>query len=513
MKAAHRVVKNTGILYAKMALTMFISLYSTRLVLSALGVEDFGLFNVVGGIIAMLGFLNASMAVSSQRFMSFAQGAGDIEKVKKIFNMSTLMHIGIALIIVLIFEIVGFFFMNGILNINSNRLSVAKMIYQFMVISTFFTIISVPYEAVITSHENMFFYAIEGILEALIKLAIAFYITYNSYDHLISYGFLMAGLSIFLLILRRVYCHWKYEECQIRIRHYYDKNLLMEMNSFAGWSLLGIASSMISNYGFGIIINIFFGTVVNAAQAIANQINGQLSVLSKTMINALNPIIAKNAGAGKMDVMIKAAMTGSKFSFYLLCIVFIPFLVEMPYILGLWLHVVPEYTVVFCRLLLVKTLIEQLQTPLTSTINAVGNIKKFQIFNSILNILPILVGYILFSNNFSPSSIYIYFIINAIFLFSFVIYNAKIYSNLPVVFFLRNIVLKSLIIFLTSIFVTYVPLLIFENELVHTFFAFILSSISLIIFIWFFGLNMEEKNIIMNVKLIFMSKFKQQYSK
>jgi len=510
MKAAHRVVKNTGILYAKMGITMFISLYSTRLILSALGVEDFGLFNVVGGVIAMLGFLNASMAVASQRFMSFAQGAGDIDKVKKIFNMSTLMHIGIALLIVLIFEIVGFFLIDGILNIDPNRLSVAKIIYQFMVISTFFTIISVPYEAVITSHENMFFYAIEGIVEAIIKLGIAFYITYNSYDHLVSYGFLMAGLSIFLLILRRIYCHWKYEECQIRIWHYYDKNLLIEMNSFAGWSLLGIASSMISNYGFGIVINIFFGTVVNAAQAIANQINGQLSVLSKTMINALNPIIAKNAGAGKMDVMIKAAMTGSKFSFYLLCIIFIPFLVEMSYILGLWLHIVPEYTVVFCRLLLIKTLIEQLQTPLTSTINAVGNIRKFQIFNSILNILPILVGYILFSNNFPPSSIYIYFIINAIFLFSFVIYNAKIYSNLPVVFFLKNIVLKSFIIFIITILAAFVPLLLFENELVHTFAAFILSTISLTILIWFFGLTIEEKNMIINLKLIIMSKFKRQ---
>jgi hypothetical protein len=269
---------------------------------------------------------------------------------------------------------------------------------------------------------------------------------------------------------------------------------------------------MISNYGFGIVINIFFGTVVNAAQAIANQINGQLSVLSKTMINALNPIIAKNAGAGKMDVMIKAAMTGSKFSFYLLCVIFIPFLVEMSYILGLWLNIVPEYTVMFCRLLLIKTLIEQLQTPLTSTINAVGNIRKFQIFNSILNILPILVGYILFSNHFPPSSIYVYFIINAVFLFSFVIYNAKIYSNLPVEFFLKSIVLKSFIIFIISILVAFVPVLLFKNELVRAFGVFILSTISLTILIWFFGLTIEEKNMIINVRLMIMSKFKKQLS-
>jgi O-antigen/teichoic acid export membrane protein len=166
------------------------------------------------------------MTAATQWFMSYERGTGDIYKVKKIFNMSTLMHLCIALVLVLVFEIAGYFFFNGILNIGHNRLLAAKTIYQFMVVSTFFTIVSVPYEAVITSHENMFFYAIEGIVEALIKLAIAFYITYNSHDRLISYGFLIAGLSIFLMISRRIYCHWKYEECQINIRTFFDIKLL-----------------------------------------------------------------------------------------------------------------------------------------------------------------------------------------------------------------------------------------------------------------------------------------------
>lgn len=196
MQEAHRVAKNTGILYARMAITVFISLYSTRLILVSLGVADFGLFNVVGGVIAMLGFLNSSMASATQRFMSYAQGEGNLEKVKRIFNMSTILHAAIAIIMVFVLEIAGYFF-NGILKIAADRVEVAKIIYHFMVASTFFTVLSVPYEAVITSHENMLFYAILGILESVLKLGIAFYITYSAYDHLVMYGLLMAPCQFF----------------------------------------------------------------------------------------------------------------------------------------------------------------------------------------------------------------------------------------------------------------------------------------------------------------------------
>ena len=379
MQAAHRVAKNTGILYARMAITVFISLYATRLVLAALGVADFGLFNLVGGVIAMLGFLNSSMAQATQRFMSFAQGQGDLEKVKRIFNMSIILHAGIAVLMVLVLEIVGYFFFTGILNIAPERLEVAKIIYHFMVASTFFTVLAVPYEAVITSHENMLFYAILGIIEALLKLGIALYITYSVLDHLVAYGFLMAALSVFLLLLRRIYCHRNYVECVLNFRKYYEKDLMKEISSFAGWSLLGSASSMIANYGQGIVINVFFGTLVNAAQSIAAQISGQLGAFSLTLSKALNPLIDKSEGAGNREMMLKATLGGTKISFFLLSFLYIPFLVKMPYILSLWLKNVPEFTVIFCRLLLIRNLIEQFYIPLTNALGAVGNIKKYQI--------------------------------------------------------------------------------------------------------------------------------------
>jgi O-antigen/teichoic acid export membrane protein len=291
--------------------------------LAALGLSDFGLFNVVGGVIAMLGFLNSSMAAATQRFMSFAQGAGDVEKVKRIFNMSTLLHWGIAIVILLVLEIAGYFFFNGVLNIAPERLSAAKMIYQFMVVSTLFTVISVPYEAVITSHENMMVYAISGIIEAVLKLGIALYITYSSQDHLVAYGFLMATLSIFLLLIRRIYCHRYYAECVLKLREYYDQPLLKEMSGFAGWSFLGAASSMIAGYGQAIVLNIFLGTKINAAQGIAGQISGQLGVFALTLTKVLNPLIDKSEGSGNRSQMIRGTLTGSKISFFLLQFLYI----------------------------------------------------------------------------------------------------------------------------------------------------------------------------------------------
>jgi len=317
MEQAKRVAKNTGILYVRMAITVFLSLYITRLVLAALGAENFGIFNLVGGAIAMLSFLNGAMSSASQRFMSYAQGEGDHKKQKYIFNVSTLLHFFIAIAVVILLELAGYFFFNGLLKIDPDRMYAAKIIYQFLIVSTFFTVISVPYDAVINAHENMLFVAITGIIESILKLGIAFYITYTNFDKLISYGLLMASLAILMLIIKQIYCHIKYEEVTINIRKYRDKDIFKEMTGFAGWSFLGSSSSLIANYGQGIVLNIFFGTFVNAAQGISIQVSGQLSAFATTMMKALNPVLAKSEGAGNRKLMIKASMIGSKVSFFM----------------------------------------------------------------------------------------------------------------------------------------------------------------------------------------------------
>lgn len=283
---ANRIIKNTGFLYAKMGITMFISLYTTRLILNSLGASDFGIFNIVGGSIAMLGFLNAAMASATQRFMSYSEGEGNKEKQKSIFNVSFILHLVISFIIAILLIIAGYFFFNGILNIPEGRIFAAQVIYASLIVSTMFTVMNVPYDAVMNAHENMKYYAIVGIFESLLKLIVAFICVYSTSDKLIVYGSLMACIPLITLTIMRIYCHRHYEECRIDPKKYWNKAIMKDMTSFAGWIFLSTSSSMIGQYGLGVIINHFFGALLNAAQGITNQINGQILTLSNNFIKA-----------------------------------------------------------------------------------------------------------------------------------------------------------------------------------------------------------------------------------
>jgi len=331
---SHRVAMNTGILYAKTGITMFISLYTTRLILNSLGTSDFGIFGIIGTAIAMLGFLGSAMAASTQRFMSYTQGEGNMEKQKSIFNVSIVLHFLVALILGVALLIAGQFFFNGTLNIPDERIFAARVIYYFMIASFLFTIMSVPYEAVLNAHENMLYYAIVGIIESVLKLTVAIIVVYTVADKLIVYGALMAGISFTVMIIMRMYCHRNYNECVFKPKAHFDKKLMKEMTSFAGWSFLGNISQTIANLGQGIVINKFFGTVINASQGIAGQVNGQLSVFTTSLMKALNPVITKSEGAGNRKLMIDTTMMGCKISFFLMAIVSVPALIEMPYILN-----------------------------------------------------------------------------------------------------------------------------------------------------------------------------------
>ena len=493
MNEVNRVAKNTGILYARMGITVFISLYSTRLILNALGVSDFGLFNVVGGAIAMLTFLNNAMAGATQRFMSYAQGEGNFEKQKNIFNVSTIIHFVIGILIVLVLEVAGYFFFGGILKIPSDRIYVAKLIYQFMLASTFFSIISVPYDAVINAHENMLLVAILGILEAIFKLGIAIFVTYTLMDRLITYGVLMVALSICLLVIRRIYCHRKYLEVEINIRKFYNKTLFKEMTSFAGWSLIGTTTSVLASYGQGIVLNVFFGTIVNAAQGIASQVSGQLSVFAGTMLKALNPMIDKSEGAGNRLMLLKASMIGSKTSFFLLMFTFIPVLVEMPYIFGIWLKDIPEFTIVFCRLLLLRNLVEQLYATLTSTIAAVGNIRKFTIVVSFFYFMPIVVSYFIFKLNYPAYSLYVVFLIFSMLTFFVVLYFSKINCGISVSEFMKNVVLRSISSFIIVFCFSIIPTFFLPSGFMRLSLVVFIAVCAFIVVIWFVGFNAEER--------------------
>lgn len=390
-----------------MGITMFVSLYTTRLILNGLGASDFGIFNIVGGAIAMLGFLNAAMASATQRFMSYAEGEGNKEKQKYIFNISIVLHAAIAIIVGIALVGAGGFFFNGILTIPEDRVFAAEVVYASLIVSTMFTVLSVPYDAVLNAHENMRYYAIVGIIESFLKLAVAFACVYTSSDKLIVYGILMAAIPLVTLFIMFVYCHKHYEECILAPRRFYSKPLMKEMTGFAGWNFLGTASSMIAQYGMGVVLNHFWGTLLNAAQGIANQLSGVLMTFSNNMLKAVTPALTKAEGAKDKERMEMFALLGCKYSYFILFLFAFPAMIEMPKILNLWLKDVPDWAVIFCRLQLVRSLAEQLFGNMQNAIAANGNIKQFQKTRCLINISPIILSYGLFIYDFPPYWMYI----------------------------------------------------------------------------------------------------------
>jgi len=494
MQQANRVIKNTGILYAKMGVTMFISLYITRLILGSLGVNDFGIFNVVGGAVSMLTFLNAAMAAATQRFMSYAEGEGNKEKQKRIFNVSVILHLAIALIIVIVLELAGLILFHGVLNIPENRVYAAQMIYQFMIVSTMFTIMTVPYDAVVSAHENMLYYAIVGILESLLKLVVALIVVYTLFDKLIVYGLLTAVISLIVMLIMRIYCHRKYVECVFAPREFFDKKLLHEMTSFAGWSFMGNATSMLGNYGLGIVLNNFFGAVLNAAQGIAGQLNGQLLVFSNTMMKALNPAIVKSEGNGERENMLKMSLMGCKFSFFLFSFFAIPFLIETPYILNLWLKNVPDWAVLFCRFAIARTLIEQLTVSLGISISAQGNIRRISVIRSILNLFPLALIYLSFELGSPPYMMYVISIAIWGFLEGIVtIYFTMCNCNLNLNNYLHVVFYKSAIIFILTFAFGSIPILIMSNSFWRLALVVFVTTTVFITTMFINGLTKEEK--------------------
>lgn len=402
-----RVIRNTGFLYMKMGITMFVSLYSTRLILEGLGIRDFGIFNVIGGVIAMLGFLNASMAAATQRFMSYAEGAGDASGQKAVFNVSLLLHLGIAVAVGLLLHAASPLLFGHVLNVPADRIEAARFVYGTMIAGTMVSIAGVPWEAVLNAHENMLYFAGVGILESILKLGAALAVVHAGADRLMLYGMLQPGITVAAVSCMVVYCLRKYRECVISPRRYWRKKIFREMGSFAGWNLAAASGSMLSEYGVGLILNHFFGVVLNAAQAVAQQINGQTMAFSATMLKALNPVIAKSEGAGNRRLMLRASLTGCKFGCLLLAVFAVPFMIEAPGLLSIWLHAVPEWAVLFCRLQLFRTLLEQLFLSLGSAIYAEGNIRAYTLFKAASGLLFLAATYGCYRAGLPPWMMYV----------------------------------------------------------------------------------------------------------
>jgi O-antigen/teichoic acid export membrane protein len=499
MKAAKKVFYNTGFLYGKVVVTMFIALFSTRLILKSLGTEDFGIFNLLAGVILMLSFLNGAMTVTTQRYLSFFLGNGQVEKNKEVFKTSITLHLFIGLLVVALLEITGLFLFDGWLNIPVSRIETAKYVFHFMVISTFFTINAVPYDAAINANEDLLFDSISGILEAVLKLGIAYYLLYTHFDKLITYGILVAAVTILIRLIKTVWCSVKYAECKFSFGFSANYTLLKEMASYAGWNLFGALCYVASSQGLSIILNRFYGAKINASYAVANQVNSQMQSFSVMMVRAFNPQIVKSEGGGDRERMIRLATQSSKFSVFLLLFMVIPMLIEMPFILKFWLSNVPQYTAAFCMIVLVTSVVSQMSTGLKTAVQATGKIKLYQsvVGSTVLLTLPL--SYFLLKSGYPAYSVLIGGLcLEAI---SLVIRLRIVHSltGLSINAFFKNIILKVVVISAVGIGISLLPGLFISEGFIRLGVVLLLSFCSTSSLIWNYGFLPAERDMVAGI--------------
>lgn len=502
MRATNKIVFNTAILYTKMVVTVCISFYTTRVILNALGAGDFGIYNVVGGVIGMLGFMNAAMTASTQRHLSFEMGKKNISGIKKIFANSLVIHFALGLLLVLFFEVAGIYLLDQHLQIDPERLETAKMIFHFVVVSSFISIISVPYDAVVNAHENMVFVAITNILESVIRLAIAVYLTYSGFDKLLVYGFLVMISSILIRVIKRIYCLRSYKECHIKLRREYDFGAIRELTSFAGWNLFGSLCSIGRSQGISIVLNIFYGTVVNAAYGIANQVNGQLAFFSQTMMKTIRPQMMKSEGSGDRERMLKLSIVASKFSFYLFSFFLIPLFIEMPFVLKFWLKNVPENTVLFCRLIITLSLIMQLSMGIMSAIQSIGKVKIYQTIVGSIQLLTLPIGYIFLSFSYPVYSILVVALVLEVVATFFRVYYFNRITGFSIPVFIKEAVIVPILPFLLTVFFNFFIYEVLPYNIFRLLLMLTASSLVYLILVYSIGVNKEER---IQINLVFSS--------
>ena len=432
-----RIAKNTLLLYVRMLFMMAISLFTSRVILATLGVEDYGIQNVVGGIVAMFGFLNGSMSSATQRFITFALGKGDKDRLQTVFCTALQIHALIAVIIVLLGETVGLWFLYNKMQLPADRMDAAFWVLQCSIVSTVVMIVSVPYNACIIAHEKMSAFAYISVLEAVLKLVIVYLLLVFPYDKLIVLAILSLIVQLFIRFCYSIYCHRHFEET--KYKHVWDKSLFKEMNSFAVWSLWGNLSVVLYTQGLNMILNVFFGPVVNAARAIAVQVQGAVQQFVGNFQMALNPQITKNYASGNLEQMHSLMFRSARFSFLLLFFLSLPVLLETEFILTLWLKTVPENAVVFTQIMICISLIYTTANPCVIANQATGKVKVYQMVvgGILLTILPI--SYIVLKLGAPAYSVFIvHFCVESVAQFTRM-YMLRKLINLPVRQYLHNI--------------------------------------------------------------------------
>lgn len=491
-----RIAKNTLLLYFRMLFLMAVSLYTSRVVLNALGVEDFGIYNVVGGVVAMFSMLSGSLSSAITRFITYELGTGNRENLKKIFSSAVTIQAGLAVLFILIAEAAGVWFLNVKMNISDARMAAANWVFQLSVLTFAVNLISVPYNASIIAHERMSAFAYISILEATGKLGIAFLIVFSPIDKLVFYAVLMCMVALVVRVAYGAYCERHFEECTYRF--IFDRDLLKRMFGFAGWNFIGAASAVLRDQGGNIVINLFCGPAVNAARGIAFQVNTAVHGFVTNFMTALNPQITKSYAAGDRDYMMTLIYQGARLSFYMLLLLSLPVLVNTHYILGLWLKTVPSHTVLFVQLVLLFGMSESISNPLITAMLATGRIRNYQLVVGGLQMMNLPVSYVLLRAGMFPEVVIVVAIIISQCCLAARLLMLRGIIGLSVRKYLKKVYANVLVVTAVSAIIPF--LLAFELE--ESFLNFLLLSLVALICTWitiyYVGCSKTERQFISN---------------
>ncbi len=492
-----RLAKNTFVLYLRMIVIMLIGLYISRAVLDTIGVEDYGIYNVVGGFVTMFTILSASLSNAISRYITFELGKGNQEKLKCVFSTSVTVQFILAVIIAIILEIIGLWFLNYKMRIPQERIYAANWVLQCSILTFVINLISIPYNGCIIAHEKMAAFAYISIFETVMKLLSVLALYFVVTDKLIIYSIFLALSAIVVRIVYGIYCSKNFAECKYTVL--IDKKLIKEMLSMASWNFLGSSGAVLNNQGINLLMNLFFGVTLNAARGISMQVNSVIQQFAGNFTTALNPQITKNYALGSYEEMRKLVYRGAKFSFFLMFLGAFPIIVETPMILQLWLKNVPENTVIFVRLVLLLSLTTVLSNILFTVAMANGDIKKYQLVVGCLSLSCFFFTYLAYKlGGGAEYAYYIAFLVDVVILIArlFIVNNLV---NICIIGFIKEVLLRALAVSCLSFIAPIMLKYILNKSILSSIGVVACCIASSVLCIYYIGLNTNEKKLINRV--------------
>lgn len=488
-----RIAKNTMLLYFRMLITLFVGLYTSRVVLATLGVSDYGLYSVVGGVIGMFGFLTSMLSAGTQRFITYEIGTGNLDNLKKVFSTALCMYLMLAGVILILGETIGLWFVCNKMNFEPGRETAAIWVYQFTVVTAIVALIQTPFMSSLIAHEKMNIYAYMSIYDVTMKLVIVYLIRLTTFDKLIFYAFLFMLVSLSSTVIYNVYCQRKYPEC--RFRFSFDKGSFKKMFSFSAWDMVGNLAGICQTQGVSIVLNMFCGTVVNAAQGIANQVNSIIMQFVNNFLVAVNPQVVKYYASGHTKEMFNLVFNSAKYGSYLVLFFAIPTFIETEYILGIWLEEYPPLAPVMLRIMLLQSFFQSMGIPTVKAVHAVGRIKEVNLTVGLLLLSILPVCYFMLKAGASPELTVLASVLPWLFAIPIRLFWLKRFCDFPAWQFMGEVLLK---VFVMALVLFALPFAIrhfvtFGSGQAEFLVVGSVSVLWTVFVIYFFGLNKSSR--------------------